>query len=171
MVGPYLLFLSLVILERLNELALSRRNAAWAEARGGIEYGRSHFPVMALVHTGFFASAALEVILLRRPFLPALGATMLALALAAQALRYWAIRSLGPRWNVRVIVIPGMPLVTSGPYRHMRHPNYVAVVLEMFAIPLIHTAYLTAVVFSLLNLGILGVRIRCEEAALAPAGR
>lgn len=167
MVAPYLLFLSLVLLERINELALSRRNAAWAEAQGGIEYGRSHFPWMTLLHTSFFVASALEVVLLDRPFLILLAAPMLVVAIAAQALRYWAIRTLGKRWNVRVIVIPGMPRVASGPYRYLRHPNYLAVVLEMFAIPLVHTAYLTALVFSLLNAAMLGVRIRCEEAALA----
>jgi methyltransferase len=167
MVGPYLLFLSLIMLERVNELFLSRRNAAWAVARGGIEYGRSHFPAMTLLHSSFFAASALEVVVLDRPFLALLAAPMLAVTIAAQALRYWAIRSLGKRWNVRVIVIPGMPLVASGPYRYLRHPNYLAVVLEMFAIPLVHTAYVTAVVYSLLNAAMLGVRIRCEEAALA----
>jgi methyltransferase len=167
MVIPYLLFLSLIVAERVNELALSRRNAAWAQARGGIEYGRSHFPWMTLLHSSFFAAAALEVVLFDRPFLIFLTLPMLAVAIAAQGLRYWAIRSLGKRWNVRVIVIPGMPLVESGPYRYLRHPNYLAVMLEMFAIPLVHTAYLTALVYSLLNAFLLGVRIRCEEAALA----
>jgi methyltransferase len=92
---------------------------------------------------------------------------MLALALAAQVLRYWAIRTLGPRWNVRVIVVPGAPVVTGGPYRFLRHPNYVAVVVEGFAIPLIHGAWGTALVFSAANALLLVVRIRCEERALA----
>jgi methyltransferase len=90
---------------------------------------------------------------------------MLALALAAQALRYWAIASLGKRWNVRVITIPGMPLSAAGPYRFLRHPNYLAVVLEGIAIPLVHTAYLTALGFTLLNGLMLALRIRCEERA------
>jgi methyltransferase len=166
MVIPYLLFLALTAIERMFELALSRKNAAWAFERGGIEAGREHFPVMKLLHTGFFAACALEVLLLDRPFLPALGFPMLGLALGAQALRYWAILSLGKRWNVRVITIPGMPLSTAGPYRYLRHPNYVAVVLEGIAIPLIHTAFLTAIGFSLLNGFLLQTRIRCEERAL-----
>jgi methyltransferase len=95
---------------------------------------------------------------------------MIALALAAQALRYWAVASLGKRWNVRVITIPAMPLSTAGPYRFMRHPNYLAVVLEGIAIPLIHTAYLTAFGFTLLNGLMLRTRIRCEERALGLRG-
>jgi methyltransferase len=166
MVIPYLSFLALVALERAFELALSRKNAAWAFSRGGIEHCREHFLAMKLLHAGFFAACALEVLLLRRPFLPWLGPPMLALALAAQALRYWAIASLGKRWNVRVITIPGMPLSTAGPYRFARHPNYVAVVLEGIAIPLVHTAFLTAIGFSLLNAWMLRTRIRCEELAL-----
>jgi methyltransferase len=166
MVIPYLAFLALVALERTFELALSRKNAAWAFSRGGSEHGHEHFLAMKLLHAGFFAACALEVMLLHRPFLPWLGAPMLALALAAQALRYWAIASLGKRWNVRVITIPGMPLSTKGPYRFARHPNYVAVVLEGIAIPLIHTAFLTAIGFSLVNAWMLRTRIRCEELAL-----
>jgi methyltransferase len=170
MVIPYLSFLGLVALERTFELALSRRNAAWAFSQGGVEAGREHFFAMKLLHAGFFAACALEVLLLDRPFLPWLGFPMLALALAAQALRYWAIASLGRRWNVRVITIPGMPLSTKGPYRFLRHPNYVAVVLEGIAIPLIHTAFLTAFGFTLLNGLMLRTRIRCEERALGLVG-
>ncbi|MGH9334411.1 MAG: isoprenylcysteine carboxyl methyltransferase family protein, partial [Vicinamibacteria bacterium] len=133
-----------------------------------VEHGRDHFLAMKLLHTGFFVSCALEVILLDRPFLQWLGFPMLGIALAAQGLRYWAIGSLGRRWNARVIAIPGMPLVASGPYRFMRHPNYLAVALEGIAIPLVHTAVFTAIGFTLLNAWILRVRIRCEEKALAP---
>ncbi len=166
MVIPYLIFLTVVALERTFELALSRRNAAWAFERGGVESGSEHFLWMKLLHGGFFAACALEVLLLDRPFLPWLGVPMLGLALGAQALRYWAIASLGKRWNVRVITIPGMPLSSAGPYRFFRHPNYLAVVMEGIAIPLIHTAYLTAIGFSLLNAFMLQTRIRCEERAL-----
>ena len=166
MVIPYLGFLGLVALERMFELALSRKNAAWAFARGGVEAGGEHFFAMKLLHTSFLAACALEVVLLDRPFLPWLGLPMLGLALGAQSLRYWAVTSLGRRWNVRVITIPGMPLETSGPYRFLRHPNYLAVALEGIAIPLIHTAYLTAIGFTLLNGLMLRTRIRCEEHAL-----
>ena len=166
-VGLYLALLAALGLERLYELRLSARNAAWALSQGGVEFGRAHFRVMALLHGSFLAACAAEVILRGRPFVAWIGFPMLALALAAQVLRYWAIRTLGPRWNVRVIVVPGAPVVTGGPYRFLRHPNYVAVAVEGFAIPLIHGAWLTALVFSAANALLLVVRIRCEERALA----
>jgi methyltransferase len=169
MVIPYLAVLALVAGERISELVRSRRNAARAFALGGTESCPGQMVLMKLLHGSFFAACALEVVFLDRPFLPWLGIPMLAVTLAAQALRYWAVRSLGERWNVRVIVIPGMPLVTDGPYRFLRHPNYLAVILEMFAIPLIHTAYLTALSYSFLNAVLLHQRIRCEERALGVA--
>ncbi len=171
MVVPYLFFLALVASERFFELALSRRNAAWAFANGGVEAGRGHFPAMKLLHGGLIVGSALEVVSLGRPFIPSLGFPMLGLALGAQALRYWAVTSLGRRWNVRVITIPGMPPSTAGPYRFLRHPNYLAVVLEGFAIPLIHTALLTATVFTVVNAFLLRTRIRCEERALGYRAR
>ena len=166
MVSAYLVFIGALVVERLFELRLSRRNAAWAFARGGVERGQRHFRIMKLLHTGFFLACVAEVLVLERPFVPALGVTMVLVALAAQALRYWAIATLGRHWNVRVIVVPGAPAVASGPYRFLRHPNYLAVVLEGIAVPMIHSAYLTAFVFTVLNAALLWVRIRCEEAAL-----
>jgi methyltransferase len=94
---------------------------------------------------------------------------MLALVIAAQALRWWCIRTLGPQWNTRIVVVPGLPRVTGGPYRWLTHPNYVAVVVEGFALPLVHTAWITATVFSVLNAGLLSVRIRAENHALTAA--
>jgi methyltransferase len=164
---PYLALLALVALERIFELRLSRRNAAWAFQQGGVEVGASHFRWMQLLHTAFLLGCALEVVWLQRPFQPWLGIPMLLLALAAQGLRYWAIATLGPRWNVRVILLPGQPVVTSGPYRWVRHPNYLAVAIEGFAIPLIHGAGLTALIFSVLDAWLLRVRIGVEERALS----
>jgi methyltransferase len=166
-VTPYLLLLLGIAAERGVELRISRRNAAWAFAQGGIEVGQAHFRVMKGLHTGLLLACAAEVVGLHRPFVPALGWPMLVLVGAAQVLRYWAIASLGRRWNVRVIVVPGAPAVTSGPYRWLRHPNYVAVVLEGLALPLVHGAWLTAAVFGLANACLLAVRIRTEERALA----
>ena len=122
---------------------------------------------MRALHAAFFVACALEVVGLERPFDARLGLPMLALAAAAQGLRYWAITTLGPRWNVRVIVVPGAPVVTSGPYRWLRHPNYAAVVAEGIAIPLIHGAWWTALGFTLANAWLLATRIRVEERALA----
>jgi methyltransferase len=92
---------------------------------------------------------------------------MLVLVLAAQGLRWWCIATLGKQWNTRVIVVPGMPLVATGPYRWLRHPNYVAIAVEVFALPMVHTAWVTAIVFSLANVALMAVRIPTEERALA----
>ena len=167
MVSAYLVFLALIGLERLFELRLSRRNASRARARGAIEVGAGHFRWMQLLHGCFLACCALEVLVFERPFRAGLAVPMLAIALAAQGLRYWVIATLGERWNVRVILQPGEPVVTRGPYRWLRHPNYLAVILEGFAIPLIHGAWLTALVFSVLDAWLLRVRIRTEERALS----
>ena len=157
-------------LERVLELGIAQRNAAWASARGGVESGRGHYPFMALLHAGLLVGAVAEVWLLDRPFLPALGWSMLALVCGAQALRYWCITSLGRQWNTRVIVVPGLRRVTDvGPYRWLRHPNYVVVVIEGIALPMVHTAWLTATIFTVLNAALLRVRLRVEEAALGAA--
>ena len=157
-------------LERIAELVVSARNARWAFARGGVEEGRGHFPAMVVLHTALLLGCLVEVTVADRPFLPWLGIPMLVLALGSQVLRWWCIASLGPRWNTRVIVVPGLPLVTRGPYRWLRHPNYVAVVVEGFALPLVHTAWVTALVFTVLNaVLLLRFRIPAEEAALARA--
>ena len=164
-------FTTLVVavgLERLAELLVSKRHAAWAFSRGGVEYGRRHYGAMGGLHTALLVGAVAEVWWLDRPFLPVLGWSMLALVLASQALRWWCIRTLGRQWNTRVIVVPGLPLVSRGPYRVLRHPNYVAVVAEGLALPLVHTAWVTAVLFTILNAGLLTVRIRVEDRALQP---
>lgn len=161
-------FLLLLGGERLGELVLSRRNARRILAQGGVEVGLPHFRVMAIMHTLFLVVCAAEVFGLGRPFPPILGYPALGVALLAQALRYWAIATLGERWNVRILVLPSAPPVTGGPYRFLRHPNYVAVVLEIAAVPLIHGAWLTAVIFTVLNALILRVRIKQEEQALGP---
>jgi methyltransferase len=164
--AAYLALLLLVAAQRLFELRMSRRNARWAFARGGVELGRGHLGPMVILHALFLAGCAIEVLALDRPFTPALGIPMLVLLGAAQGLRVWTQTALGPRWNTRVIVVPGLPRVRSGPYRRLRHPNYLAVAVEGFALPLVHGAWLTALSFSLLDAWLLRVRIRCEEAAL-----
>ncbi|WP_432130049.1 isoprenylcysteine carboxyl methyltransferase family protein [Streptomyces tendae] len=163
----YALLVLAVAAERVAELVVARRNAAWTLARAGVEHGRGHYPVMVALHTGLLACCLLEPLLADRPFLPALGWPMLALALLAQALRWWCIATLGPYWNTRVIVVPGARLIGAGPYRFLRHPNYVAVVVEVAALPLVHSAWLTAAVFTAANAMLLTVRLRCENTALA----
>lgn len=156
--------------ERLYELTVSKRNAAAAFAAGGREYGRGHFPWMVALHTGLLLACIAEVVFLGRPFIPALGWPMLAIALACQVGRYWIIHSLGPQWNTRVIVVPGAKRVTDrGPYRlrWLPHPNYLIVAVEGIALPLVHTAWVTAIAFTVLNaVLLLGFRIPTEDKAL-----
>jgi len=164
--AAYAVLVAAVALERVVELALSARNRRRSLARGGVELGRGHYPAMVALHGGFLLACVLEVWLLRRPLVPALAGAMLVLLAASMALRYWAIATLGERWNTRIVVVPGETAIASGPYRRVRHPNYVAVVLEMIALPLLHSAFLTALVGSALNAWILAVRIGAEERAL-----
>ncbi len=162
----YALLLAAIAVERLVELVVSRRNLAWSRARGGVEFGAGHYPAMVVLHTGLLAGCLLEVIVFDRPFIPALGWSMLAVVVAAQVLRWWCVATLGPQWNTRVVVVPGAARVGDGPYRYFAHPNYVAVVAEGFALPLVHTAWITALVFTALNAALLRTRIRTENAAL-----
>ena len=122
---------------------------------------------MVVVHTGLLAGALVEVALADRPFLPWLGWPMVAVVLATQALRWWCIATLGRQWNTRVIVVPGAVRVAGGPYRWLRHPNYLAVVVEGVALPMVHTAWLTALLFTVANAAVLSVRVRTENLALA----
>ena len=156
----------LVALERLAELVVSKRNAAWSLAQGGRELGQGHYPFMVVLHTGLLVGMLVEAWVVRPDVPVLLAGSMLVLALGSQALRWWCIRTLGRQWNTRVIVVPGLPLVRSGPYRLMPHPNYVAVVLEGFALPLVHAAWVTALVFTVANGFLLSVRLRVENAAL-----
>ncbi len=162
----YSLLVAAVGAERLVELHLSRRNRRAALARGGFEAGQGHYPAMVALHTGVLVACLAEVWWCERPWTPELGYPMLALLALSMTLRYWAIATLGERWNTRIVVLPGVAPIVHGPYRLMRHPNYLAVVLELLALPLVHSAWLTATVFSLLNAWLLGVRVRAEEAAL-----
>ncbi len=160
------LLIALVAIERVVELVVSNRHAAWAFERGGIEHGKGHYPPMVVLHSALLVGAVSEAWLSGRDFIGWLGWTMLALVALAQALRWWCILTLGNSWNTRVIVTPEVPLVTRGPYRWISHPNYVAVVVEGFALPLVHTSWITAVVFTVLNAWLLAVRIRAENTAL-----
>lgn len=166
----YLLLIVAVGLERLAELVVSQRNLAWSRQRGGVESGAGHYPAMVLLHTGLLIGCLLEAWLGNRPFVPALGWPMLAVVLLAQGLRWWCIATLGHQWNTRVVVVPGAGRITGGPYRFLPHPNYVAVVAEGIALPLVHTGWLTALAFTVLNALLLTVRIRTENRALAGLG-
>lgn len=156
-------------IERLYELRVSIRHAKIAFAQGGKEYGQGHFPWMVILHTSLLVGAVAEVWLLDRSFIPWLGWTMVVLVIASQAGRYWVIWALGWQWNTRVIVVPGATRVTRGPYRFpwLRHPNYWIVAVEGIALPLVHSAWITAIAFTVLNaILLLGFRIPAENKAL-----
>jgi methyltransferase len=152
--------------ERIIELVLARRNAAWAFARGGVEHGRAHYAWLVAFHVALLASCVAEPVVTARTFDSGRFAVGAAVVAAAQALRWWTIVTLGRRWNTRVIVIPGLPLVRSGPFRVLRHPNYLAVAMEVVALPVAVGAWATAVVGILLNGVLMAVRVPSEEAAL-----
>jgi methyltransferase len=166
----YLALLGLVAGERGAELAVSSRNARRLLAAGGVETGKGLYRVMVAFHAVFLPALALGAIAHREPPSPWAWLAV-AGALAAQGLRWWAVRTLGGRWTTRVIVLPGAPPVTAGPYRWLRHPNYLAVVLEMACLPLAWGMWRLALLFTLGNAAILAVRIRDEERALGPEWR
>jgi methyltransferase len=156
-----------VAAQRLLELALSARHRRALLARGGVEHGADHYRWMVLLHATFLPACVAEVWLLRRPLVLPLAVAAGALITIAMLVRFWTIDILGERWCTRVIVLSDVPAITTGPFRYLRHPNYLAVVVEIAAIPMVHTAWLTALVFSLLDAVMLTVRIRVEERALS----
>ena len=166
----FVAFVVLVAVERLAELRLSRRNESRLRAQGAREHAAGHFFAMQLLHTLWLGSIILEVTLLQPPFQLWIGVLAALCFCIGQGLRYAAIHALGGRWTVRVFTLPGAAPVTRGIYRHLRHPNYLGVVLEIAALPLMHSAWRSAVVFSLANAVLLAVRIRKEEHALSENG-
>lgn len=166
--AAYLALVALFAAERAVELAVSRRHARALRARGAIERGRGHYPPMVLLHASFLAACAGGALLRPSPP-PAWAPLAVAGALAAQGLRWWAIAALGERWTTRVLVLPGAAPVTSGPYRFLRHPNYLAVVVEVACLPLAYGLVGVATAFSGANAALLWLRIRTEERALGPA--
>ena len=161
----FFVLFSYLILLRLVELTLAERNRRWAMAQGGMESDGRHYLVIVAVHTLFYVSLWLEWKYWSHGW-NALWPIWLGLLVGAQTVRFWAILALGRHWNTRIIVLPKMRLVTRGPYRFIRHPNYLAVIIEFVAIPILCGTYCTAVVFSLANAWILARRIPQEERAL-----
>ncbi len=162
----YMVLIALIAIQRVWELGVSTRHFRALKARGAVEVGGGHYPWMVTLHTAFLVSCVAEVWLLDRPWRPVMAVFAMLILGAALMLRWWTLATLGERWTTRVVVVPGEELVTSGPYRWLRHPNYLVVVLEIAAIPMVHCAWLTAAVFTIANLVLLRERIRVEEGAL-----
>ncbi len=163
-------FVALVALQRALELLLSRRHERALRAKGAYERGADHYPAIVVLHAGWLASMLLEG-WARGAEPSVLWPLWATLFVGGQALRYWAISSLGERWTTRIIVLRGASLVERGPYKHVRHPNYLAVALEILSAPLIFGASFTALAFTLLNAAVLWVRIRTEASELRGADK
>jgi methyltransferase len=172
-VFAYLGLLAAVALLRLVEVRISQRHREKLEARGASRVSEPKFRWMVLLHAGVLIGAALEVVLLKRPFLPFLAVPMFLFFLAANGVRWWVIRTLGEHWNVQIMNSTCLGVITTGPFRYVRHPNYCAVFLEMFALPLIHTAWITAILGTVADTFVLARRIETEEQVLlaSPAYR
>jgi methyltransferase len=152
--------------ERIFELVLSARNARRTLGRGGVEHAEPIHWLVVVFHTAWIVAAPLEVWLLDRPLVPGLAAILGVLLIAAMILRYWAVTTLGDRWNTRVITVPGETPVTTGPFKYFRHPNSVAAYVELFALPLLHGAWLTAAVLGTANFILIKIKSRAEDKAL-----
>jgi methyltransferase len=162
----FTLLMSLLAIQRILELAICRRNRKRLYARGAIEYGKGHYPLMVALHVSFYVSLVLEYAFVSAGW-DRRWPIWLALLLAAEVGRVWVMSSLGPYWNTRIVLVPGAEMVRKGPYRFIRHPNYVVIVVELLSVSMLCGAYMTAAVFTVLNLLMLRVRIREEERALA----
>lgn len=162
----FLGLLVLVALLRIVELQISRRHQREMVSRGAAKVDEPQFRWMVLLHTAVLVGAAVEVVLLRRPFIPMLAAVMFVIFLSANFVRWWVIRTLGDHWNVQVMDSTCLGVISTGPFRYVRHPNYAAVFAEMLSLPLIHTAWITAAVGSLAHIGVLSMRLSTEERVL-----
>lgn len=161
----FFIILSLVIVQRLLELVVARKNEKRMLAKGAYEVGANHYPSMIALHTGFFISLIIEVTFFDRGLSPYFT-WLFILFLAVQGLRIWCLASLGPFWNTKIIILPGADVVAKGPYLYIRHPNYLVVCIEIALLPLMFGAYFTAIAFTILNFIMLSVRIPTEEKAL-----
>jgi methyltransferase len=158
-------FFLFIIAERLSELVIAKKNERWLKEKGAEEFGKGHYKYIVLVHVLFLLSFWLEATLQGvrlSPFWP----IILSGFLITQLLRVWTILSLGRFWNTKILVVPNAKVIAKGPYRWLRHPNYVIVTLEFVLIPLLFQAYWTAIIFSLLNMIVLFIRISIEEQVL-----
>ena len=161
----FIIFLSIIIIQRISELILSKKNEDYLRSRGAIEYDKEGYKYIVLMHNLFFISVITEFVFLERQ-LNEYWQVLLIIFICTQLLRYWAIFTLGKRWNTKILVLPNSEPIRSGVYKYLKHPNYIAVIIEIAVIPLFFSCYYTAVVFSIINLIVLKRRIRIEEEAL-----
>ncbi len=159
----FAVFVSFLILLRLGELLLARRNERWLLQHGAVEYGKEHYRYIVILHVLFFVSLIAEYVFTSTGYY---SIPLLVLYFLLLAFKAWVIFSLGKFWNTKIFHISGYPLVKKGPYRFLKHPNYIVVIAEIALIPLIFHLYITAIVFSVLNAVMLYVRIREENKAL-----
>lgn len=161
----FFLFYLFVVCQRLVELGIAKRNERLMKVKGAVEFGQEHYGYMVGLHVAFLLSFLLEVLLLSKQISP-LWPVLFSLFIGAQIMRVWAITTLGQFWNTKIIILPNADVVKKGPYKFLRHPNYLVVSLEIIAIPLLFQAYITAFIFTILNAWMLSVRIPSEERAL-----
>lgn|SRR5690625_4014065 len=159
------IILVFIILQRVIELMIAKRNEIWLKERGGIEKGAEHYKWFVIVHTLFFISIIIEIILQSNPILH-LNYFLFIMFIIIQIGRFWCMYSLGKFWNTKVIILPGAPIIQKGPYKYIKHPNYIIVGFELFIVPLIFEAYITAIIFPILHLLLLRKRIPLENKAL-----
>lgn len=163
--------LLVIVIQRVSELRLAKRNLEWALANGGRLVTEPHYWMFFVLHVGWLLAWPLEA-WLRGPALAPFWWVFLAGFALTELLRYWAITSLGTRWNTKIVVFDEQPLVRRGPYRFLAHPNYLAVALELICVPLVFGAWITAIVCTLLNAALLlGLRIPAEVTAIRAASR
>lgn len=161
----FISFVCFIILQRVIELWIAKRNERELKQNGAIEFGIEHYPWMVLLHTGFFTVLIIEVVTLNRE-LSTLWMLWVTLFALAQIGRMWVIQTLGKHWNTKIIVLPNSEVVVRGPYKYVKHPNYVIVATEIIVISLLFNAIITGVIFSLLNAWMMSIRIPIEEQAL-----
>lgn len=156
----FIIFITFLIFQRFTELYISKRNEKWLLSQGAIEYGRKHYPYIVALHTLFIISLIAEYYLTGGQSISYIALSLFILLLA---FKYWVLSSLGTYWNTRIYRVPGAVAVRKGPYKLLKHPNYVDVVLEIAIIPLVFHLYYTALIFSVLNAIMLSVRIKVEN--------
>lgn len=162
---PFMFFFFILICQRIVELVLARNNEKWMKQQGAVEFGSKHYQYLVWMHFLFFIGLFFEKVLFNRG-LSSYWLLLFLLFCATQIVRLWAISSLGKYWNTKIIVLPNAKVVKKGPYRFIKHPNYMVVTLEFIIIPLLFKAYVTACLFTILNVMMLSIRIPEEEKAL-----